>query len=118
MARTDFSSRLLAALGDVRPGEGGLVAVFMGFTFFEGLSAELVQIAAYSLFLDTYDATMLPWVYMGLAGAPPAPTGVGTPPLDTAEKQKGCVVGELYQRARWVIDRLHLKSSYLEENYP
>jgi AAA family ATP:ADP antiporter len=69
MTRADLPSRLMAAVGDVRPGEGGLVAIFMGFTFFQGLSAELVWIAAYSLFLDTYDATMLPWVYMGLAVA-------------------------------------------------
>jgi hypothetical protein len=69
MTRTDLSRRLVALIGDVRPGEGALVAVFMGFTFFQGLSAELVQVAAYALFLDTYDAQMLPLVYMGLAVA-------------------------------------------------
>ena len=69
MTRTDLSRRLVALIGDVRPGEGALVAVFMGFTFFQGLSAELVQIAAYAMFLDTYDAEMLPLVYMGLAVA-------------------------------------------------
>jgi AAA family ATP:ADP antiporter len=69
MTRADLSRRLMAVIGDLRPGEGALVATFMGFTFFQGLADELVQIAAYSLFLDTYDATMLPWVYMGLAVA-------------------------------------------------
>ncbi len=53
MTCADLSRRLMAVTGDARPGEGALVAAFMGFTFFDGLAAELVHIAAYSMFLDT-----------------------------------------------------------------
>ena len=67
MPRADFWRRLGAVVGEVRPGEGHLIAIFMAFTFLQGLAGELAQVAAYSLLLDTYQATILPWVYMGVA---------------------------------------------------
>ena len=67
MPRTDYWGRLVAVVGEVRPGEGRLIAIFMAFTFLQGLAGELAQVATYSLLLDSYDATVLPWVYMGVA---------------------------------------------------
>jgi len=67
MVRADFWRRLVAVVGEVRPGEGRLIAIFMAFTFLQGLASELAQVASYSLLLAAYPATILPWVYMGVA---------------------------------------------------
>lgn len=67
MPRVDYWDRLVAVVGDVRPGEGRLIAIFMSFTFLQGMASQLAQVATYSLLLDSYQATILPWVYMGVA---------------------------------------------------
>ena len=62
MARPRSGLRgIVHALG-VHEGEGKLVASLIGFAAPLGLTTTFVEVAAYALFLQSWDAGDLPWV--------------------------------------------------------
>jgi len=58
--------RDIAAAMGVRPGEGRLAGTFMLYSFLLGLSASIIDVGSYALFLSSFGANSLPWVYIGV----------------------------------------------------
>jgi ATP/ADP translocase len=58
--------RNIAAAMGVRPGEGRLAGTFMLYSFLLGLSASIIDVGSYALFLSSFGAASLPWVYIGV----------------------------------------------------
>ena len=56
----------IAGLLGVRPGEGRLAGTFMLYSFLLGLSASTIDVTSYALFLSSFGANSLPWVYIGV----------------------------------------------------
>src|SRR5512138_642682 len=63
--------RTLAAGLDVRPDEERLVGLLFVHSFLLGIPRVLTSAAAMALFLSSFDATDLPFVYLGAAVAVP-----------------------------------------------
>jgi len=61
-----YQSRLLAFF-DIQPGEGRLVILVLCYTILLYTANFLVDTSAYSIFLTTYDATSLPFIYVGVS---------------------------------------------------
>ena len=59
----------MAAILNVRPGEGSAVALLLIHSFFNGLAIVFFETAANSIFLAQFDARTLPYVYIASAGA-------------------------------------------------
>ena len=61
---------------NIRPGEGKLVALMVAHSFFVGITISLLYTAASALFLGTFEARLLPYVYIltaiiGISGRMP-----------------------------------------------
>lgn len=52
---------------DIRPGEGKLILLLLGYSFATGASNVFVEIGATTTFLTTYNAAQLPLVYIAAA---------------------------------------------------
>ena len=59
-------NRLMNLL-NIRPGEGRNVALMLAYYFFMGAAMILVQSASYALLFESWDATAMPYVYLGTA---------------------------------------------------
>ena len=57
----------LMNLLNIRPGEGRNVALMLAHYFFMGAAMLLVQSASLALFFGSWDATAMPYVYLGIA---------------------------------------------------
>jgi ATP/ADP translocase/HEAT repeat protein len=60
-------TRKLLPLVDLRLGEGYRVGLLVGYTFCAYATDLLIYTAAYSLFLNTFDAQRLPYIYIGVS---------------------------------------------------
>lgn len=59
-------AKILNAL-NIRPGEGWLVSWMLVYAFFMGVPALITETAAYSLFLEKFNAQAIPYIYIGFA---------------------------------------------------
>ena len=74
---------------DVRPEEGRLVAVLLAHSFLIGVPRILTSTVAMALVLGSYQATALPWVYVGAAATIPLALGTA---LDEGRLKEGHLV--------------------------
>jgi hypothetical protein len=61
-----MQNRLMHLL-NLRPGEGRNVALMLAHYFFMGAAMLFVQSASFALFFESWDATAMPYIYLGIA---------------------------------------------------
>ncbi len=60
-------TRKVLRVVDLRAGEGSLVGLLIGYTFCAYATDLLIYTAAYTLFLNAFDAQRLPYIYIGVS---------------------------------------------------
>src|SRR5688500_410401 len=59
--------RLVSKVVEIRPGEGRLVVLLLILSGFMGLARSTITTASVAIFFDRYDASALPFTYIGSA---------------------------------------------------